>query len=439
MHLTSGSILRGAVCAGLGAAVLAGGPGPALASGFALREGSADWMANAFAGEDAKAYDAATVWANPAGMVRLDQSELDASVNGIFGDIRFSGSNSNPTGGQVVGSQGSNVLQAAATGGSYAVWPVGPNLRIGLGIDTPFGQRLSNPTDFVGRYQGLVASITDTAFAPALSWQITDRLSIGGGPVIDYFTARTTAAFNTGPTSAVTGDPVLDVHGDDVGAGFNVGLLYQVTPELRFGLDYRSRIRHTATGSQSIYVPPLLASGSPPTAAALAAADSPSHFAITLPDSVDIGGYWQVGPAVALLAELQWTDWSVLHDINVTPGNAGAPGSTLVENFRNSWSVAVGINDRVTRQLMLQAGIAYDESPVTDAARTSSIPDSDRVILGVGLHYDVTERLTLQAAYAHLFFAPAPINQSVSPSAGVLGGSYSSSAETGSIGLQYRF
>jgi hypothetical protein len=33
---------------------------PVLASGIALREGSVDWMANAFAGEAAKAYDAST-------------------------------------------------------------------------------------------------------------------------------------------------------------------------------------------------------------------------------------------------------------------------------------------------------------------------------------------------------------------------------------------
>jgi long-chain fatty acid transport protein len=34
----------------------------AQAAGFELREGSADWMANAFAGDTAKAYDASTAW-----------------------------------------------------------------------------------------------------------------------------------------------------------------------------------------------------------------------------------------------------------------------------------------------------------------------------------------------------------------------------------------
>ena len=45
---------------------------PAIASSIALREGSADWSANAFAGETAKAYDASTAFSNPAGMTRLN-------------------------------------------------------------------------------------------------------------------------------------------------------------------------------------------------------------------------------------------------------------------------------------------------------------------------------------------------------------------------------
>src|ERR1700747_3713052 len=61
----------------------------ALGAGFALREGSADWEGNAFAGDTAKAYDASTVYANPAGMVRLNWNELDASVNVIAPNVRF--------------------------------------------------------------------------------------------------------------------------------------------------------------------------------------------------------------------------------------------------------------------------------------------------------------------------------------------------------------
>jgi long-chain fatty acid transport protein len=55
----------------------------AIAAAIALREGSADWTANAFAGETAKAYDASTASSNPAGMTRLNWNEVDLSSTAV--------------------------------------------------------------------------------------------------------------------------------------------------------------------------------------------------------------------------------------------------------------------------------------------------------------------------------------------------------------------
>ena len=46
------------------------------------------------AGDTAKAYDASTVWSNPAGMVRLNWNEIDAAANLILANSKFSGGNS---------------------------------------------------------------------------------------------------------------------------------------------------------------------------------------------------------------------------------------------------------------------------------------------------------------------------------------------------------
>ena len=72
---------------------------PVIASSFALREGSTDWMANAFAGEAAKAYDASTAFSNPAGMTRLNWNETDLSFSVVAPSSNFSGSNT--IGGQI--------------------------------------------------------------------------------------------------------------------------------------------------------------------------------------------------------------------------------------------------------------------------------------------------------------------------------------------------
>jgi long-chain fatty acid transport protein len=54
-------------CTAILAAMTTGIANRSRASDFELREGSADWMANAFAGDTAKAHDAYTAWSNPPG------------------------------------------------------------------------------------------------------------------------------------------------------------------------------------------------------------------------------------------------------------------------------------------------------------------------------------------------------------------------------------
>ena len=94
------------------------------------------------------------------------------------------------------------------------------------------------------------------------AYRINEHISVGAGPVIDYFNVRLTQALNIGVNQLV-GDPVADLHGEDVSAGFNVGGLYQFNDDTRVGLDYRSRITHSINGSQYVSVPQLLGAREP--------------------------------------------------------------------------------------------------------------------------------------------------------------------------------
>ncbi len=423
----------------VGLAGLLGTTHAAHAAGFALREGTPDWMGNAFAGASAKAYDAGTAYANPAGMVRLNWNEIDAGLNILAPSIRFSGENFVGPGLTTPGSQGGNLTPPAVTGSTFGVWSYSPDLKFGLAVTEPFGQRVVNPGDFVGRYQSLVSAITDVSVSLSAAYRFDEHFSIGGGPVIDYFHARLTQAINIGPASAITGDPVGDVHGDDVSAGFNIGALYQFNDNLRIGVDYRSRIDHEINGSQSVFVPGLLALASPSTAALLGAQNTGAKAKITLPDNVTFGVYWQINPQWAVMADVQWTEWSLLQAINIVPSNPLLPGSSLQENWRDTWFASIGANYRVTDKLTLQGGFAFDESPVTDANRTTRLPDANRYKLGIGVQYAVLPNVTLQAAYLHGFVEGASIGNAASATSGVIQGRYSNSIDTWSLGAAVRF
>jgi len=241
----------------------------AMASGFQDRSGSPDWLATAFAGLAAQPYGASTSWSNPAAMTLLTGNILDLNGTVIVPSTRASVVNTVAES-PVSGTDGGNAGETGFVPGTALVWNISNDFKIGGSVESPFGQRLSYPADFVGRYQALTLSVTDLELGLAAAYRINNYLSIGGGPIIDYFAARLTSAINIGPASAITGDPVADVHGRSFSAGYHLGLLVQPNAETRIGIDYRSRIKQIINGTQAIGIPPALAMLSP---AATATAD----------------------------------------------------------------------------------------------------------------------------------------------------------------------
>ena len=105
--LQGARFLRAAVLASLGAICA-----PAFAGGISLYEvGSAD-VGLAAAGYGARAQDASTVLTNPAGMTRLDGTQVLAAGQLLWGDVKFSvGGGTSPAlgsgdGGYTVGQNG---------------------------------------------------------------------------------------------------------------------------------------------------------------------------------------------------------------------------------------------------------------------------------------------------------------------------------------------
>jgi long-chain fatty acid transport protein len=421
----------------LGSAALA--PGTATASGFQVRAGSPDWMANAFAGMAAKGYDASTAWTNPAAMSLLSDSQVSNSLNAIVPVTRFSGENL-VSGIATSGNAGGNAAIAAAVPGLAGVWSAAPNVKFGFSVEVPFGQRLQYHSGFVGRYQSFVSSVADTELGLAAAYRIDEHLSIGGGPIVDYFHARLSNAINIGPTAALTGDPGANIHAHNWSAGYHLGTLYEFGSGLRTGVDYRSRIMEHLDGGQDISIPPTLAALSPATARLLAAGNTTVHTSVTLPDVLTLSGVWDLTPEWSGLVTLQWTHWSLLKQLSIVGDNGQT--TTLPLRLRSTWLGSVGANYRPAAMpnLMLQAGIGFDESAVTDNTRSPRLPGRDTLILGLGFTYEIQPNASIQTAFLHDFgVGPDRINYSANATAGVLTGSYTTSASVIAVGVNWRF
>ncbi len=472
----------------LGLMAVGGFASDAKASSFALREESAEGLGNAFAGEAAKGDDASSAYYNPAGMARLNSNEVDGTVTWIQPDVQFSGTNSSVLGGNVAGTTGGNVIKPAAVGSTFAVWNASPDWKVGLSVAVPFGLRSEYKEDWVGRYQALATDVTDYEISPTISYRVNSRLSIGGGPRIDYFSARLTQAINMqaiglgaaqqaaagaqqaaagaqaaaaagntaqaaalgqqattlgqqasqlGALASNWGDGEARMQGDDVGIGYTLGALYEIDDATRVGLNYRSRVYHNINTSIAYQTPSTLALAGP---LAAAFAGQSVNAKLPLPDSASLGFYHDIDSQWTVMSTVEWTDWSLFKQLNVVDTGGGAIVS-LPQMSRDTWYFALGANYKPDDKWILHFGTAYDQTPVKDQYRSPNLPDSDRVWASFGVSYAVTPSAKLNLSYAHLFnTGRVPVDYtSTTPAAGTLLGYYDNSVNIASAGFGIKF
>jgi long-chain fatty acid transport protein len=147
--------------------VLAGVPGKASAGGFFVYEIGTPDVGLASAGYASRAQDASTVFTNPAGMTRLDHSELLIGVQPYYGYQVFSTNHHTAT----TGSDGGNALVPLPNGGLFYVYSLTPKLKLGIGDTTYFGSAIEYNLNWVGRYHLQGATILGNSILPSIAYR----------------------------------------------------------------------------------------------------------------------------------------------------------------------------------------------------------------------------------------------------------------------------
>ena len=392
---------------------LLGFSGSASSAGFSLIEESASGLGNAFAGGAASAEDASTVFFNPAGMTRLSGTQLSVVMHAIKPTVRFSNAGSAGT-----GVNGGDAGSWALVPNFYVVTELSPTLRAGLGISSPFGLKTDYDANWIGRFQAIKSDMKTININPALAYKINDQLSVGAGLNAQYISAELTNAVRL-PGNA---EGFAQVKGDDWSFGYNLGVLYEVNPSTRFGLAYRSDVRHKLEGDVTFSGPFVFAQ------------NGPINAEITLPETVSLSAFRQINPQWAVMSDVTWTRWSRFQELRILR-STGALVSLTPENWEDTYRFAIGASYQQSDKLKLRGGAAYDQAPVTDSNRTARIPDADRTWLSVGASYQFTATSSIDVGYAHVFVANAAINSGTP----ALVGEYSNSVDILSAQYNHRF
>lgn len=217
----------------------------AHASGFALPNQNGSGAGYAYAGAAAVAQDASTIFFNPAGMTYLAPGHQVAGALSIpVSSVRFKDTGSTAFPGSPLGDNGGQAGGVSVIPAGYWSMSINPVLRVGLGVSPTFGSVTDWSKTFIGRYQGTSSEITAINANPSIAWRMNNVISLGAGFNIVRFDADLKGMAPVPPPL----DPRTKLTGSDIGFGYNLGAMLQVTPATRLGITYRSTVSLKADG-----------------------------------------------------------------------------------------------------------------------------------------------------------------------------------------------
>lgn len=415
----------------------------AQASGFQLKENSVEGLGRAFAGEGAAPGDCAVVVNNPAAMGDLGAANcFQADLNVINFSTKFKGGGTDFLGDPLTGGDGGDGGLTKPVPAIYYMHAVNDQWALGASLNAPFGFQTEYNDTWVGRYEALLSKLESLDLTFSASYKINDAFSIGASLIAQRTSAELTQAIDFGTilASATNGqllpqqaDGFGGLKGDDWGYGFDVGVLWKPTAADRIGFNYHSQIDHTISGDGTFLVPsnvlPLLGGAFVNTNGS---ADFDSPWFIS-------GSWWHAfDDRFSLGLDAAYTHWSSFKQLVVNYANPLQPSSTSTFNWDDTWFFSFGGDYRLDDHWTLRAGVAYDQTPTTDATRTPRVPDGDRTWISIGVGYKVSDQLKFDAGYVHLFVNDANINHTSATFSQLVGHSESSGNVFGISG-QYLF
>ena len=431
--------------------------GQASASGFQLREQSVKNLGKSNAGSIV-GKDASNVSLNPAAMTNLDKNTLQADVTVIDLSADFTG------GGRVLGSpaapltggNGGDPGDPTAVPNMAAVFPLKGALEgmtVGVSVGAPFGLKTEYENGWVGRYRALTSDVKVVDLTLSAAFKATDGVSVGFGLIyeradvtlskaIDFGTAICAGSGNPAncfnpayPFKPQQHDGTFEVSGDSTSIGYVVGAQIAPNDKLAIGFSHRSEIKHDLEGTLDFANVPALLANDP------RFKDSDGGARLVTPSVTTLSISYGFTDNFRVMADYQSTGWSSLHDVTIKRDNGTVVGSEPFD-WKDTDFVSIGAEFDISDAFTIRGGVAQDESPTNDTHRTPRLPDNDRMLYSIGASWNLSESLSIDAAFQRITIDSPTINLPVDAASGntsTLVGSFSGHANLYGVSMQYRF
>lgn len=422
----------------------------AFSSGYYVMDQSSVGMRTAFSSNVTGNGDASEVYFNPAAMSQYQCSA--GSVNVAFIDVyaRFNNRNSTDTHGNKLNGTSANGGGLEVVPSTYWVAPISEDFTAGFGFNAPYGFKVKYNDTWYGRYKADDTDLAIYSFTPALSYRVTDHLSLGANMGINYADATVSNSIDFGSIGERTlgedrahamglfaqqNDGHADLTADSWKPNWAIGGLYTYGQEERnrVGVVWKSKTAFDLNGHAKFTVPEeaqfLQYTGN------FINTDVSSH--LTLPEHITGGVKQFLTDKFALQGEIDWIRWSRFKELRFQYGSNQAD-SVEKEDWNDVFRYSIGGIYKITDDLEYSLGYMFDKSPVPSHRRSPRIPDNDRHLISTGLNYKLTQNLELGAGYTYIVVNDARITARDGVG-NTLDGKYDLGIQVVGVGLTYRF
>lgn len=405
-----------------------------LAAGFQLNSQSATGLGRAFAGDAVIADNASVMSRNAAAMALFDRTEISLGVNVIDSKVKVKdGTYTRPPGYAAFGLAGSQPVSGTTNDATsvvpnfYVVHPINDEFAVGLGIYSNFGTTNEfddnwstgkavalSPTLVVPGPDafGGVTNVSTTNFALNGSYRINEQWSIGGGIDVIYGEGELKRTTTTATGTKVT---LTNVDASATTVGFNLGTVFELDENNRFGLSYH-------------YSPEKEVSGT----VEYKGEKNIGDLKIPLPSMAEFSGYHRIKDTqFAVHYSLQWIEWSSFQRLETTNGKI------LKEyKWQDTFHYAIGGTYYINDEWEARAGYMYDQG-VQDSLTSVSVPDSDRNWFSIGASYHISKDQTLDAGFTYLVGKDKKVSDIIPTDLGNITLDTTTKATAMLFGLQY--
>ncbi len=215
------------------------------------------------------------------------------------------------------------------------------------------------------------------SIAPMVSLQLTDRLAMGGGPIITSGTPTFSPAFFApGPKDAlgISTFPAATNTRADWGAGFQLGLFYELSEDWNLGFSYKSPVWQEKWDYNAA-TPRLVG--------------RTIGIQAGLPEIISWGVAYKGLARTLFDVDLRYIDYAntPLFGTKVVDGGLG---------WQSVFAVAFGVQYKATDRLTLLGGYLYNTNPVRNETTLFNVqaPGIITNTLSLGASFNITEDIT---------------------------------------------